>query len=104
MTRCVLVSTKLPTMHGSKITHELKILVQNPVSKGYWEKNLSSQLIQSAYGYADIEILPVFKISEDADITERIVTPAPKREAQVQQPNLPEKVPLTIDSARRIVT
>ena len=35
------------------------------------------QLIQSAYGYADIEILPVFKISEDADITERIVTPAP---------------------------
>ena len=31
------------------------------------------------------------KISEDADITERIVTPAPKREAQVQQPNLPEK-------------
>lgn len=79
-----------PISYNGK-THELKILVQNPVSKGYWEKNLSSQLIQSAYGYADIEILPVFKISEDADITERIVTPAPKREAQVQQPNLPEK-------------
>ena len=79
-----------PISYNGK-THELKILVQNPVSKGYWEKNLSSQLIQSAYGYADIEILPVFKISEDADISEWIVTPATKRVDQVQQPYLPEK-------------
>ena len=47
----------------NKNTHELKILVQNPVAKGYWEKNLSSQLIQSAFGYAGMEILPVFQIN-----------------------------------------
>lgn len=51
----------------NKNTHELKILVQNPVAKGYWEKNLSSQLIQSAYGYAGMEILPVFQINENND-------------------------------------
>ena len=70
-----------------KKTHELQILVQNPVAKGYWEKNLSSQLIQSAYGYAGIEILPVFKISEDSDTPERIVTPEPQHDIRVQPRN-----------------
>ena len=63
----------------NKETHELKIAVQNPVTKGYWEKNLASQLIQSAYGYANIEVMPVFQIEGDQS-TERIVTPKPKSE------------------------
>ncbi|QGV03917.1 chromosomal replication initiator protein DnaA [Lactobacillus acetotolerans] len=61
----------------NKGTHELKISVQNPVAKGYWEKNLSSQLIQSAYGYANVEILPTFQVQDD-NSPERIVTPKPK--------------------------
>lgn len=61
-----------------KEKHELKISVQNPVSKGYWEKNLSSQLIQSAYGYAGIELLPIFQVA-DTNNPERIVTPEPRR-------------------------
>jgi len=61
-----------------KEKHELKISVQNPVSKGYWEKNLSSQLIQSAYGYAGIELLPIFQVA-DTNSPERIVTPEPRR-------------------------
>ncbi|WP_406602157.1 chromosomal replication initiator protein DnaA [Lactobacillus helveticus] len=69
----------------NKNTHELKILVQNPVTKGYWEKNLSSQLIQSAYGYAGMEILPVFQINENNDSPERIVTPEPRYAIQLRQ-------------------
>lgn len=61
-----------------KEKHELKISVQNPVSKGYWEKNLSSQLIQSDYGYAGIELLPIFQVA-DTNSPERIVTPEPRR-------------------------
>ena len=61
-----------------KEKHELKISVQNPVSKGYWEKNLSSQLIQSAYGYAGIELLPIFQVA-DTNSPEIIVTPEPRR-------------------------
>lgn len=60
----------------NKNSHEFKIAVQNPVAKGYWEKNLSSQLIQSAYGYAGIEILPIFEIKdEDKHSPERMLTP-----------------------------
>ncbi|GGV10089.1 chromosomal replication initiator protein DnaA [Lactobacillus acetotolerans] len=62
----------------NKGTHELKIAVQNPVAEGYWEKNLSSQLIQSAYGYANIEILPTFHVADDSKSPERMVTPKPK--------------------------
>ena len=65
-----------------KNTHELKIAVQNPVTKGYWEKNLASELIQSAYGYANIEVIPVFQIEGDTS-SERIVTPRPQ--AQITQ-------------------
>ena len=65
----------------NKNSHELKIAVQNPVAKGYWEKNLSSQLIQSAYGYAGIEVLPTFHIEGETG-PERIVTPEPRHEIQ----------------------
>ncbi len=58
-----------------KTSHELIISVQNPVAKGYWEKNLASQLIQSAYGYAGVEILPTFEIAGNSG-PERIVTPS----------------------------
>ena len=58
-----------------KTSHELIISVQNPVAKGYWEKNLASQLIQSAYGYAGIEILPTFEIAGNSG-PESIVTPS----------------------------
>lgn len=74
-------STK-PLSYNKK-NHEFKIAVQNPVAKGYWEKNLSSQLIQSAYGYAGIEILPTFVI-EGEEGPERIVTPEPHHASPVQ--------------------
>lgn len=73
-----------PISYNQK-THELKIQVQNPVAKGYWEKNLSSQLIQSAYGYAGIELLPVFQISEDSD------TPEPQHDLQATKPRAPQR-------------
>ncbi|GFZ26535.1 chromosomal replication initiator protein DnaA [Lactobacillus corticis] len=62
-----------------KHSHELTISVQNPVAKGYWEKNLSSELIQSAYGYAQLEVYPTFTIDGD-DSPERLVTPKPEAE------------------------
>ncbi|MCO6527550.1 chromosomal replication initiator protein DnaA [Lactobacillus bombicola] len=72
-------------------SHELKIAVQNPVTKGYWEKNLSAQLIQSAYGYANIEVIPIFRIEETSS-TERLVTPSsqpkmPTAQTQKTTPN-----------------
>lgn len=68
-------------------THELRIVVQNSVTKGYWEKNLSSQLIQSAYGYYNVEVLPIFQIESNSN-SERIVTPKPQ--AQTTR-NLPKQ-------------
>lgn len=79
-----------PISYNQK-THELKIQVQNPVAKGYWEKNLSSQLIQSAYGYAGVELLPVFQISEDSDTPERIVTPEPQHNLQTTPTRAPQR-------------
>jgi chromosomal replication initiator protein len=58
----------------NKDTHELMISVQNPVAKGYWEQNLAAKLIQSAYAYAEIEILPSFTVEDDAS-PERMLTP-----------------------------
>ena len=62
-----------------KNSHELVIAVQNPVTKGYWEKNLASQLIQSAYGYAGMEILPTFQIEGEAG-PERFFNSTPHQE------------------------
>lgn len=73
----------------NKENHEFKIAVQNPVAKGYWEKNLSSQLIQSAYGYAGIEILPTFVIEGDEG-PERIVTPEPHHNQPAVQATKPQ--------------
>ena len=57
-----------------KTTKEMKIAVESPVSKGYWEKNLASQLVQEAYAYADMEISPVFEVAS-TDRPERVLTP-----------------------------
>ena len=65
----------------NKNSHELKIAVQNPVAKGYWEKNLSAQLTQSGYGYTGMEVLPTFQIEGETG-PERIVTPEPRHEIQ----------------------
>ena len=58
----------------NKNTKEMKIAVESPVSKGYWEKNLASQLVQEAYAYADMEISPVFEVAGEGG-PERLVTP-----------------------------
>ncbi|GBG04912.1 chromosomal replication initiator protein DnaA [Lactobacillus rodentium] len=58
-----------------KNTKEMIIAVESPVSKGYWEKNLASQLVQEAYAYADMEISPVFQVAGSGG-PERIVTPS----------------------------
>lgn len=46
-------------------TKEMLISVETPVSKGYWEKNLSSDLIQEAYAENNLEIIPIFQINVD---------------------------------------
>lgn len=56
-------------------TNELLISVETPVSKGYWEKNLSSVLIQEAYAYASIEIVPVFKVNAEEIGPAKMITP-----------------------------
>lgn len=71
-----------------KVTKEMVIAVESPVSKGYWEKNLASQLVQEAYAYADMEISPVFKLAGEEG-PERFVTPQPR----VQEPTQPTKSP-----------
>ena len=53
------------------------IAVESPVAKGYWEKNLASQLIQEAYAYADMEIQPKFEVA-GKEGPERLVTPKPR--------------------------
>lgn len=53
------------------------IAVESPVAKGYWEKNLASQLIQEAYAYADMEIQPKFEVA-GKEGPERLVTPQPR--------------------------
>ena len=39
-----------------KNSKQMTISVESPVSKGYWEKNLASQLIQEAYALSLIHI------------------------------------------------
>ena len=61
----------------NKKTKEMIIAVESPVAKGYWEKNLASQLIQEAYAYADMEIQPKFEVA-GKEGPERLVTPQPR--------------------------
>lgn len=61
----------------NKKTKEMIIAVESPVAKGYWEKNLASQLIQEAYAYADMEIQPKFEVA-GKEGPERLVTPKPR--------------------------
>lgn len=63
----------------NKDTHELVISVQTPVAKGYWEQNISANLIQSAYAYAGIDIYPVFVVKNGpASSSERMLEPQPQ--------------------------
>ena len=48
----------------NKGTRELVISVQTPVAKGYWEQNISANLIQSAYAYAGIDGYPVCVVQQ----------------------------------------
>lgn len=70
----------------NKNTGELLIAVQTPIAKGYWEQNLTSKLIQSAYGYSGMEIMPSFEIEG---------TPGPER---FMIPQTPHKEPVPVQS------
>ena len=70
----------------NKETNELVIAVKNPIAKGYWEANLSTKLIQTAYAYGNFEVLPIFEVDGD-EPTERFRAPQP-----------PKKVPERSDS------
>lgn len=70
-----------------KNTKEMKIAVESPVSKGYWEKNLAAQLVQEAYAYADMEISPVFEVAGEGG-PERLVTPT--KPTSIPKPTVPE--------------
>lgn len=71
----------------NKDTHELVISVQTPVAKGYWEQNISANLIQSAYAYAGIDIYPVFVVKNGpAPSSERILEPQPQAKPEKARP------------------
>lgn len=71
----------------NKDTHELVISVQTPVAKGYWEQNISANLIQSAYAYAGIDIYPVFVVKNGpAPSSERMLEPQPQAKPQKARP------------------
>ncbi|QNQ81156.1 chromosomal replication initiator protein DnaA [Lactobacillus sp. PV034] len=75
----------------NKNTKEIVISVESPVSKGYWEKNLASQLVQEAYAYADMEISPVFEVAGTKS-PERLVTPSiPKPVPHSTSPEQPDE-------------
>ncbi|WP_302188023.1 chromosomal replication initiator protein DnaA [uncultured Lactobacillus sp.] len=76
----------------SKGTRELVISVQTPVAKGYWEQNISANLIQSAYAYAGIDVYPVFVVQQGGEKrSERMVEPQ-KKESQPVRTTGPEPV------------
>lgn len=55
-------------------TKELVISVESPISKGYWEKNLATLLVQEAYAFANVEVNPVFVLADDKNqSSERVV-------------------------------
>lgn len=71
----------------NKDTHELVISVQTPVAKGYWEQNISANLIQSAYAYAGIDIYPVFVVKNGpAPSSERMLEPQPQDKPEKARP------------------
>ncbi|MFV4961127.1 chromosomal replication initiator protein DnaA [Lactobacillus delbrueckii subsp. allosunkii] len=71
----------------NKDTHELVISVQTPVAKGYWEQNISANLIQSAYAYAGIDIYPVFVVKNGpASSSERMLEPQPQDKPEKARP------------------
>ena len=77
------------TKHVSfnKDTHELVISVQTPVAKGYWEQNISANLIQSAYAYAGIDIYPVFVVKNGpTPSSERMLEPQPQAKPEKARP------------------
>lgn len=81
----------------NKANNEMLIAVESPVSKGYWEKNLASQLIQEAYAYADIEISPKFQLANKTN-TERFLAPSASQDRlrDTHHPNLfTEGLPLS---------
>ena len=76
----------------NKGMRELVISVQTPVAKGYWEQNISANLIQSAYAYAGIDVYPVFVVQQGGEKrSERMVEPQ-KKESQPVRTTGPEPV------------
>lgn len=76
----------------NKGTRELVISVQTPVAKGYWEQNISANLIQSAYAYAGIDVYPFFVVQQGGEKrSERMVEPQ-KKESQPVRTTGPEPV------------
>ena len=71
----------------NKDTHELVISIQTPVAKGYWEQNISANLIQSAYAYAGIDIYPVFVVKNGpTPSSERMLEPQPQAKPEKARP------------------
>jgi chromosomal replication initiator protein len=70
-------------------TKEMTVTVESAISKGYWEKNLATQLIQEAYAFANLEINPVFIVQGESS-SERYVIPKthpqPKENQQKSAP------------------
>lgn len=72
----------------NRANNEMLIAVESPVSKGYWEKNLASQLIQEAYAYGNIEISPKFRLAKTANNDGFITqTSNPERLREPHHPN-----------------
>ena len=76
----------------NKGTRELVISVQTPVAKGYWEQNISANLIQSAYAYAGIDVYPVFVVQQGGEKRSERMGEPQKKESQPVRTTGPEPV------------
>lgn len=74
-----------------KDSHQMKILVTNPIVKGYWEKNLAPELIQAAYAYTNFEVVPTFEVKDQSESEQMIVPQKPAEEKTEEKKAIPDE-------------
>jgi chromosomal replication initiator protein len=74
-------------------TKELVISVESPISKGYWEKNLATLLVQEAYAFANVEVNPVFVLADDKNQSSERVVMGKQTQSAPARPQKPAPKP-----------
>lgn len=72
---------------------ELVISVESPISKGYWEKNLATLLVQEAYAFANVEVNPVFVLADNKNQSAERVVMGERTKPQRAQPKKVSETP-----------